>query len=130
MADEVLPPDLRHFIARHLSSVEHLEILRLLASQPRKPWTLEAIYGVVLSSRLSVAAGLSKLAASGLVRTHEEETPAFIIANLGSADARLVDELMACYRDSPVRVISAIYQPPPDPIQGFADAFRFKQREP
>jgi len=130
MADEVLPPDLRHFIARHLSSVEHLEILRLLASQPGKPWTLETIYAVILSSRLSVAAGLAKLAASGLVRAHGEEPSSFTLANLGSTDARLMDELVACYRESPVRVISAIYQPPPDPIQGFADAFRFKPREP
>ena len=129
MADELLPQDIRLFIARHLSSVEHLEILRLLASQPRKGWTVEAIYGVVLSSRTSVEAGLEKLASGGLVQKSGEDPATYGIANPGAADSRLLDELISHYRESPVRVIAAIYQPPADPIQGFADAFRFK-REP
>ena len=126
MAGEALPPDVRQLIFQHLSSVEELEILLLLAGESSKAWTMETTYQGILSSRKSVEKGLEKFAAAGLVsKIPPAESPTYMIGPT-AADATF-QELARCYREMPVRVIEAIYQKGRDSAQGFADAFKFKR---
>ena len=127
MADEPLPSSVRQFIFQYLSSVEQLEILLLLVKEERKPWTAEAIYRIVLSSRASVEHGLERFTAAGLVERMAGDPPLYCFRGTGAAKA--IHELRHCYQAMPVRVIEAIYQKNRDAVQGFADAFKFK-REP
>ncbi len=124
MPGESLPSSVRQFISQRLSSVEQLEILLLLANQTRADWTTEEIYKVVLSSRTSVAQGLEKFTAEGLLEKSAETPPAYRLRS--SSDVPVINELRHCYQEMPVRVIEAIYQKNRDAVQGFADAFKFK----
>jgi hypothetical protein len=127
MAEEALPPDIKLFISRHLSSVEQLEILRLLASPSESAWTVDALYKVILSSRTSIAAGLGKLAGAGLLEIIPGDPPAYGI--LKAPETALIPHLLRAYQEMPVRVIAAIYQSNQNTVQGFADAFKFKREQ-
>ena len=126
MPDETLPLEVRQFISRHLASVEELEILLLLVNGARRDWTVDNVYQIILSSRLSVESGMEKFTAAGFL-TKSPDTPATY--NLAPKVEESVRELARCYRDAPVRVIGAIYEKTRDSVQGFADAFKLK-REP
>jgi len=125
MPDDSLPPSVAQFIARHIATMEELEILLLLAKDATKVWSAEATYQVVKSSRNSVEQGLRKFVAAGLVAVVQD---AYSIAP--QADSLLLQEVSRFYRGMPVRVIAAIYGHPKDPAQDFADAFKLKKRNP
>lgn len=112
-------------MARHIATIEELEILLLLAKDEARAWSAESIYQIVKSSRKSVEQGLRKFAAAGLVSAGQD---AYSIAP--QADLPLLREVSRFYRDMPVRVIAAIYERPKDPAQDFADAFKLKKRNP
>lgn len=44
--------------------------------------------------------------------------------------ANLAELLERSYRERPVAIVNLIAAPPPDPIQGLADAFHFKGKKP
>ena len=122
MPDDPLPSAVMQFLARHIATVEELEILLLLAKDGGKAWHAEEIYQVVKSSRKSVEQGLAKFIAAGLVTT---AGTTFSIGPL-SGDS-IIHELARRYREMPVRVIATIYQRPRDSVQDFADAFKFRR---
>lgn len=121
---ESLPLPVVELLARHIASVEELEILLLLFQEPGKAWTAESIYQIVKSSRDSVGQVLQKFVSAGLVADSQPEGYRFST----QTDAALVGELSRCYRAMPVRVIQAIYQRPRDAAQEFADAFKLKRK--
>jgi hypothetical protein len=124
MPDESLPLPVVDFLARHIATVEELEILVLLAGEDAKSWSPEGIYQIVKSSRQSVERVLEKFAAAGFLT-------ASLDAGYGlspQADTTVVRELCRCYRHMPVRVIQAIYERPRDAAQEFADAFKLKRK--
>jgi len=122
MPDELLPSAAAQFLARHIATVEELEILLLLGNDASKARTTEEIYQVIKSSRKSVELGLEKFVAAGLVTANSAR---FSISPLPAHSG--IHELIRLYRESPVRVICAIYQPPRDSAQDFADAFKLRR---
>jgi len=124
MPDEPLSPTVRMFIARHLSSVEELEILLCLLAARDQPRTIEAVYQTILSSKKSVEQGIEKFLAAGLAQQSSPDPPTYTIS---PAHTLILHELQEAYRQLSVRVIQAIYQKPPDAAQTFADAFKFKR---
>ena len=127
MSGENLPPEVKQFIFTHLSTIEELEILILLANGGSKQWTAETIYHVILSSRPSIEKGMEKFAAAGLLVKSEDVPPGYLFT--AGDDEATIRDLIRCYREAPVRVIETIYQKSRDSVQGFADAFKIK-REP
>ena len=109
-------------MARHIATMEELEILLLLAKDKTALWTAEATYQVVKSSRASVELGLRKFVAAGLATAVQD---GYSIAP--QADLQVLEEVSRAYRGMPVRVIEAIYQRPRDAAQDFADAFKLKR---
>ena len=43
MGDELIPPDVREFILRHIDSIAHLEALLLLLQQPDIKWSAASV---------------------------------------------------------------------------------------
>ncbi len=125
MSGESLPPEVRQFIARHIASVEELEILLLLLAGEARPCTAESAYQVIKSSRQSVEHGLRKFIAAGFAAVTAETPPGFTFRSNDSEP--VIRELGRCYRQMPVRVVEAIYQKPRDSAQDFADAFKLKR---
>jgi len=64
----VLNKNLRSFISRYIGSVEQLEILCLLASEPFKRWTVEEVFRLIQSNQESVEERLKTLVAAGFLK--------------------------------------------------------------
>jgi hypothetical protein len=127
MTDGTLPPEVRHLIARHARSMEHVEVLVLLARTPERSWTAEDIR---IELRLPETA-LSRrvfhdLLDAGLIGLEAGEHPRYRFDPLSVADREAVRLLTIAYNERPVTLVRAIYERP-SPAQSFADAFRLKR---
>lgn len=125
MSADAIPDDLRAFIARHVHSVEQLEILCLLAENPAQVWSEKEVFKLIQSSEKSVAANLRRFLEERLLVFVSEtgyrfspETPEL---------ARLAVALAKSYRERRVTIIETIYSLPLDPVRQFADAFRLRK---
>ncbi len=126
MSREALPPAVKQLLARHIRSVEQLEVLLLLRSQPARAWKSADVYDVIRSSASSISARLDAFAAAGFL-AKEEGLPA-TYRYAPKADLRsAVEETAAAYQTWRIRVIEAIFAPESDPVQNFADAFKLRK---
>ena len=119
MADD---PDLAAFLREHLRSVWAVELLLLLRRDPERRWRPEALVAELRASVSLVNDNLRRFERSGLAVSEEA---GWRYAPAGPALADLADRLEQAYRERPVAVINLIAAPP-DPIQGLADAFKFR----
>lgn len=112
-------------IARHLDSVESIDILLLLRRSPQTYWGSPAI-----AEQLGIApdiarAKLDALRGANLVAVGEQ-TGAF---RYGPPDERTriaVDELAAAYANRRVSVINTIYSENLERLRAFSNSFRVK----
>jgi hypothetical protein len=94
-----------HFISRRIRTVQQVEVLRLLRSDPAREWTVQD-----LSTRLRIVPDrdwLEGLAADGLVDTGPD-------GYRYRAGEGAVDELVALFDSHRPRVVRAIYATPRD----------------
>jgi hypothetical protein len=121
-----LPTTVRDFIARHVRSVEQLEILLLLSTRPGNTFTVQKVYDAILTTPQSVQRWLEELARSNLL----EKLPSPDAGYRSCTDDSLIApiaELGEVYQTAPVRVIEAIYRRDTSAAQSFADAFKIKK---
>ncbi|HEX4264045.1 MAG TPA: hypothetical protein VH597_06875 [Verrucomicrobiae bacterium] len=127
MAEHPISPGLRNFIADNIQSVEHLEILCLLAEDPSRSWSVADVYRRILSTEKSVAEGLQYFCANGLLtadpRGEFRFTPKTSELNV------MTQELVKSYRERRVAVIESIYKKSSDSAQHFAEAFRLRKEK-
>lgn len=121
MSSSGLPPEVERFIARHIRSVEMLEIV-LLVRRERRAWTGEQVARELRIDPNSAAMRLEELAAGGLLRKDGGE---FTYVATGEPD-RDLDALARAYAERRVAVITWIVSQPTDRLRSFADAFRFR----
>lgn len=112
------------FVDRHFESVEHLEILLLLAAEERG-WTASEIFQKIQSSQASVDQRLEALIKAGLLS--RESDGKFRFAPKDEQTRQLVKELAGAYKTRPVKIIEAIYARKTDAVRSFADAFKFRK---
>lgn len=127
MSGEDLPSEIRQFISQYVRSVEQLEILLLVAAKPCPPWSLQAVYDVVLSSKPSIERWLEEFIRLGFVQKAGEENSSYQFAAEEEVRA-LVEKLDALYKVKPVRIIEAIFKREQEPAQSFADAFKLRKK--
>jgi hypothetical protein len=109
-----LPPQVEALVARHLGSIQQLEILLLLARSAGRPWTAADVAAELRTSPRSVLVQLEALQTAGLLARRgepghhdvqfqfEESTP----------DAGAVQELAGLYPQFRVRINQLIYRRP------------------
>ena len=122
MEERAFPSDVESFIAYCIDSVEQVDVLLLLASQPGMEWTIDDLSRDLRSSRRSVALRLSSLVGHGLVA---RDGMSFRYAASPEDDA-LVKRLANVYEERRTAVIERIFKERPDPMRSFADAFRIR----
>lgn len=120
MADDT---DLAAFVREHVRSVWAVELLLVLKRDPDRAWRPEALVAELRASASLVVDNLQRFERSGLAMHDDAGEWRYAPAN--PVLARLADQLEAAYRERPVAVINLIAAPP-DPIQGLADAFKFR----
>lgn len=127
VSDASLSNEAREFLRAHIQSLEQLEILGILRSEPEREWTAAAIYERILSSERSIAGRLSQFVANGLASASTSSPPTFRYSPREAALDQGAEATLLAYRDRRLLVIETIFRPDTDPAQSFSDAFRFKQ---
>jgi hypothetical protein len=127
MAEKAIPEAAQRLIARHIQSVEQLEILLLLRKTPDKASSVQDVFRVIQSSLASVAASLAYFANAGFLVQEPEGRFRFAPSDpeLDQASTALAE----AYHERRVAVIEAIYSRPSDPVRNFADAFKLRKEK-
>ena len=120
MADD---PELAAFVREHVRSVWAVELLLLLKRDPERTWPAADLVRELRASPSLVNDNMQRFERSGLARRDEGEGWRYVPA--APLLGELADRLEAAYRERPVSIINLIAAPP-DPIQGLADAFKFR----
>ena len=120
MADD---PDLAAFVREHVRSVWAVELLLVLKRDPERCWPAADLVGELRASTTLVSDNLQRFERSGLVL--RDDTECWRCAPASPVLDELAGTLEAAYRERPVSVINLIATPP-DPVQGLADAFKFR----
>lgn len=122
MATE-LPERVRALLDRHITSVEQLELLLVLQDAPTQRFTPADAARRVGTAAHSAKIRLDELANAKLV---EEGGGTYAYAATGERDQAVV-ELRRLYATHRVRIISRIFDKPPESVRSFADAFRLRK---
>jgi hypothetical protein len=110
---ETIPEVVRKFIAKHIHSVDVLEILLLLRQEPGKEWGAAAVSEALRLNRASVHSRLQRLLAAELVSSrHAASEEVFKYQPVTSELAHAVDELEKWYSSHCVALVSFIYSNP------------------
>ena len=135
MPESALPFEVRDLIARHLATMEHVDVLLLLARAPEHALSIGAI-----AERLRIPEGalparaMADLVESGLVAREKggpggTDEVCFRYAPKTAAQRAAVEALAVAYNERPVTLVKAIYSRPTNAVQSFADAFRLRKEE-
>jgi hypothetical protein len=124
---EQLPSVVRELLARHIRSVEQLEVLLLLQGEPNRSWSAADVYAVIRSSESSIAQRLNVFTKEGFLAEEKGPPPSYRFAPRSGDLQAAVEATAAAYRTWRIRVVEAIFAPPSDPVQSFADAFRLRK---
>ena len=118
---------MRRFIARHIHTLEQLEILlHLLESAPR-PWADFEIASSLRTTPESARTRLSRLVGDGLIAVTTDSAPKYLYKPRTEALDREARALASCYRERRVAVITQIFAPAGGRATLFAEAFRIKK---
>ena len=115
--------DLAAFVREHMRSVWAVELLMLLRRDPERCWPAEALVAELRASMNLVVDNLAAFERSGLAV--RDDAGCWRYAPAAAALDDLAGRLERAYRERPVAIINLIAKPP-DPIQGLADAFKWR----
>lgn len=99
----------RAFVRKNVASVEQIDVLLLLQSDPGKSWTIPELSASLSSSNSSIARRLATLCGPGLVKRNDDG--GFRYASNAAHDV-LVGELRREYALRRTSVIELIYSKP------------------
>jgi len=122
-----IPEPVARFIASHIGSLEQLEILLLLAADPKHDWSIDAVYNVIRSSPSSVSERLEELRLRGLLSVSGAKSATFRFDPKSPELLPIVDALAHEYKERRVRIVELIYSPRAEPLKTFADAFKLRK---
>lgn len=128
MVPSDLPDDVKRLLREHIFSVEQLEILLLLRSNPQRAFDASAVHEQLRTSETSAAARLLDLAERGfLVQVSKAPETSFRYAPSTSSLAATTDRLAQAYAERRYRVIELVFSKPIENLRVFAGAFRFRK---
>ena len=128
MADNALPVEVRQLIARHLATMEQVDVLLLLARAGGQWRTTEEIRSELrLDEKGVTARTFDELRVAGLIEQDGGVPVRYRYAPSDARDRAAVELLALAYNERPVTLVRAIYARP-TPAQSFADAFRLRKK--
>jgi hypothetical protein len=122
-----LPSEVRQLIARHLSSMEHVDVLVLLAKEPAHRWSTSEIRERLRLANDVPSRVFTDLVASGLIAREPGDTPRYQYQPSSSSLREAVASLLIVYEERPVTLVRTVYSRP-SAVQSFADAFIIKKK--
>jgi hypothetical protein len=123
MSDELIPPELRDFLARHIDSIAQLEALLLARGSPAANWNKDETSRRLYISEAEATETLAHLAAHGFLIRQEA---GYNFRPQSPELERLVDLLAHHYARHLIPITNLIHAKPRR-IRQFADAFKLKK---
>ena len=122
-----VPDDVQRLIDEHITSVEQLEILLLLAARPDVAWTPEQVREEIRTSTSSAVSRLDDLRKHGILVALDGRDDAYRFQPTSEATRAAVEHLATIYRERRFTIIDLIFSKPIDRLRVYADAFRFRK---
>jgi hypothetical protein len=122
---ESLPEDVHRFIVEHINSVEQLEALLLLRSDPQRQWSIDEVAQALYTQHAAAQMRLSDLQTRGLLSPTDSDHWQYKPG--GEELDQLIGRIAELYRERRVTVITLIYSKPHQQVQAFADAFKLRK---
>lgn len=123
---ENLPEDILHFLNTRIDSIEQLQVLLLLHSNPQRTWTIAEISYEIRSVETSIAKRLNDLYERKVLVKMNETDDLHTFSPFSSDISTLIQSLAEENRRRPYRIIEAIYSRPAKSILEFAAAFKLR----
>jgi hypothetical protein len=121
--DDLIPPEVREFIIRHIDTVSQLEALLLLRANPEKSWDIATTASRVYASNEQIAEVLERFSAARFV-IREGEFYRYLCTD---ADAEAtIGKLADIYASHLIAVTNMIHQKNRN-LRSFADAFKLRK---
>jgi hypothetical protein len=127
--DSLIPPPVRLLIANQIRTTEHLEILLLLFRNSDRWWSGESVGEELHVSPHRAGIRLEELASGMLLDARVAESVMFRYKPVSPDLEATVGDLADLYARVPLQITTLIQARVPDPIRGFADAFRIRTRK-
>jgi hypothetical protein len=127
--DDPIPGEVRQLIARHVQTMEQVEVVLLLARSPGRALSADEIRGELrLESTALPPRTLAGLEAGRLVEAEPGPPPRWRYAPATAELRRAVELLAVAYNERPVTLVRLVYERP-SPAQSFSDAFRLRKED-
>lgn len=117
----------QRFVRSHFRSMLQLEALLVLAREPERWWSPEAVNRELRSSIETTAEQLRRLTEMGLAETRTAPQPGLKYRAQDPERQKIVDELIALHGVRYHALIDLLYAP--SRAREFADAFRIKKNK-
>lgn len=127
MNETPISPAVKQFIAEQIRSVIELECLLLLVRDQSVQWTAAELGHELRVDEQWTTRHLADLTQRGLVSSNGALPPRYHYDPKTPSLNESVQQLAIHYAERRVSVIELIYAKPPDPLESFADAFRFRK---
>jgi hypothetical protein len=128
MPDLEVPYEVRQFIAKHLESMEQVEVLLLLARNAPRSWSVSDVAAELRWPQRAAQQCLEELSRGSLVRRAGSGAGGTYEYAPTPADRESIATLMQMYDTRPLLLGRLIYDRPPTVARSFADAFRIRHK--
>ena len=128
MPDDDLPPEVRDLVGRRLGTMEEVEVVLLLASEPGALSADEIRRRLRMPASALPPVSLARLVDNELIREEPGESGACFRYAPRPELRRAVELLAVAYNQRPVTLVRLVYHRP-TAAETFADAFRVRKSE-
>jgi hypothetical protein len=123
--DSDLPPAALDFITRYIVSIEQLEVLLAVYSEPTRDWSAREINDRLRSQEASILKWLDALVGMRVVNVAGER---YRYAPLHEDMNRQIAALADAYRTRRIKVIEVIFSKPNESLLSFMRAFELRKK--
>jgi hypothetical protein len=127
--DDLIPPEIRQFIAGSIDSIAQLEALLLLRGNAHVAWSAEAVAKRLYISEQEAAPLLGRLLDDGLLAAEGHAAGLYRYRCSSAELERLVEQLAALYARHLIPVTDLIHSKRKTRVQAFADAFKVRKQK-
>jgi hypothetical protein len=117
---------LRTFLQQRLASLDQIEVVLLLRSDPARSWTATEVASALAMPPEPAAMRLFLLASAGLIAFEPSAVPRYRFASVDAETSSMLQELSEVFSTNRDAVMAAV-ESPRDPIRSFSDAFKLKK---
>jgi hypothetical protein len=121
--DDLISPDVREFIIRHIDTVSELEALLILRENRGEAWDAGRIAARVYSSEREIGQVLERFTAEGFLQRDGES---YQYNSQDAAADRTIGDLARSYASHLIPVTNMIHSKPRS-IRSFSDAFKLRK---